>query len=275
MDMLPIDPMLTEEGAIAALSGVFGPSAAMPVPLEVAEDPFSSFQVVTGNLSVSTAAKLNIASIFGGSVNYNDKAYYFDAAAYTDKLKEGVLGDTVVFATRWGVGLRIALRVSDIKTELSGNFGAVAAAVELGAAKARYEIRGLGLGIDGLVIVLDSLSTLADFNYDTYYKVNTQVLKNLADYIRANKATLKAVPIAAALTKPLEVDPVVQGKSVLYAVTMIKDRRSLGDALRQGTANYDEQVIRRVYQTIIGEDVTDTTPIADEPRQRAQAWLRV
>jgi hypothetical protein len=273
MEMLPIDPLLTPSGAFAALATSFGDEATRPVALDASDKPLADFSVFTGHIAISTAAKLNIATIFSGSAQHNEQAYYFDAAAFTDKWSPVPIPGSIVYGTRWGIGMRIALRVWDIKGDFSGSFGAVAAAVQLGVAKARYEIRGFGLGVDGLTLVLESLSTLSDFSYETYYKISNQVIAKLTTYIRDNKQALIPVPIAVALSSPLDVDPIAQSEAVVFAARQIRGAFSLKQTL-DSRGKHDESIVRRVYAAYLGEETPETVQPTGEQKARANNWLK-
>jgi len=73
--------------------------------------------------------------------------------AFTDKYLDDN-SDKPVLMTRWGAGMRVALKVTKVEGSLSANFGAVAAATELNRAQASYEILGLGLGLEARTVYL-------------------------------------------------------------------------------------------------------------------------
>ena len=270
MDMIPINPTRTRTGALAVLAAELGEDQAQPVSLAGA-DPFSNFQVVSDALSVSMAASLNIGSIFSGSASANEKGFFFDAMTFTDRYMDQPVAGGIV-GTRWGIGLRVLLRVRNLAANASLNFGMVGAAVELNMAQARYEILGLGIGIDGLILVLEELPALGDFKYETYLMLNGSVVKKLAAYIKDNKSALQPQPVAVAVARPL--DPSLRARAIYYAVRSIASGQPLGRALDKAPIVLDHETIRRIYIDRTGSDDLEAAPVPDAKRE-AETWLRV
>ena len=271
-DFIPINPLRTQSGALALLIPHLGEKGAQPVPLSDASKALNFFNVVSGSLSLSLAVSLGLGQIFKGSVGANEKAFSFDAMTYTDEYAQQPLPGGGVFATRWGVGIRMYLRVQDFSANASLNFGLVGAAVELKQASAQYEIAGVGIGIEGLQIVLAELPALGDFKYETYLKMNGAVVKKLADYIAANKTTLQPQPVAVAVARP--VDPLATARSYYFAVRGIADRRSVSEALSGAHVTVDRDVVRSAYAAI-AEVQNDNERPSRDAEQRAEQWLRV
>lgn len=270
--IIPVDPTLTPSGSIAVLARFLPDDQARPVPLGDDENPYTSFRVTSDQLSLSLAAKLGVGGLFNSNTSYNSRAFYYDATAFTDKYATGSLDGKVIYATRWGVGLRVNLLAWDFKTDLAVNVGAIGAAVQLGAAKARYEIVGLGLGLDGLEIVLSDLPSMADFDYNAFIKLENVVIKNLAKYIKANRDKLKPVPIGVALAR--QIDTVDDARSIHYAMRRIYNRRSLADALTSLGGTLDPALVRLVYAQIVGNIPDTDRPTPDDARE-AERWLQV
>lgn len=190
MEFLPVSSQLTKTGALAALVADLGEDAAKPVPLQDKDKALSNFTVVSDALSVAFAGKLGVGSIFSGAASTKDRGFFFDAMTFTDEYAEQNVGEAGVIATRLGVGVRVLLRVTELTANAALNFGLVGAAVELQQARARYEITGIGIRVDGLILVLEELPPIGDFRYETYQKLNSTVVKKLANYLKTNKARL-------------------------------------------------------------------------------------
>lgn len=275
MAFLPVNPLLTKNGSIAALIPNFGEARSKPTSLTKAEltDLYNNFNVVQDDISINIASKLKIGSIFGGEAKYDNRAFYFDAIAYTDKYEKRTSTNKVIHATRWGIGLRIVLNISKIATDFQFNLGSISAAVQLGQARARYEISGIGLGVEGLSIVLDNISPLDDFTFETYDVLRKTIIPELSKYIKDNKSKLKPQPIAVEIVEPISYDTVTTGKSVAYAITKISKKKPLVEALKNAGQNFESEIIKEVYGTIVGK-----IPVKDKPSDsavdRARQWLR-
>lgn len=271
MEMIPINP---DQGVPRSLETLhLEVSTATPKGFAPAGggDPFTNFQVVSDALSVSLAAKLGLSAIFNGSVSANDKGFCFDAMTYTDQYTETQVGGGIA-GTRYGVGLRVLLRVRDLSVDASLNMGMVGAAVALGRAQATYEIKGLGLGPGILPLILGDLPVLGDFTYETYLKLNSTVVKKVADYIKANKDTLTAVPVSVAVVRPLDYSG--QARVTYYAMRQIAKGRPLGRALDAAPPALDRETIRSVYVVHTGSEDLTAGP-GDEARRAADDWLRL
>jgi hypothetical protein len=243
---LPINPTLTDKGAWVSLAKLVGEDKAQPIKLAPGDDPLTSnFSVMVDQLSIAVAAKLAVGPIFGGSMGYDDRAFYLDASAFTEKYSE--IPGSYVYATRWGIGLRVLLRVCNVKADMSLSFGMVAAAAQLGYAKAFYQIDGIGIGLDGLRIVLGEIHSFGDFTAETYYKINDSIIPKVAEYIKSNSASLKPKPFQVQVIQPIDIDPIVVAKSIMSAMKFIHEGNSLNEAL----SRYNADEIRMVYAKLV------------------------
>lgn len=265
---IPINPARLDSGAWVSLAKLIGEDKAHPIPLAPSQS-MSSFVVIASDISVSLAAKLAIGSIFSGSLNYGDRAFYLDATMFADKYAE-IPGNTVV-GTRWGVGVRVLLHVTDIKGSIGVGLGPISAAVELGQAKALYEIDGMGIE-GGMDIVLSELQNFGNFDMQTYFKIASAVIPKLGQYMRENPSKLKPVPFQVQLIQPLAIDPIVAARSVLFAMHCLSDGRSLNDALAKAATKFETEEIRTVYMKL-----APNTPANERPpqsaRDAANEWL--
>lgn len=267
---LPINPSRTPSGAWVSLAKVVGEAQAKPVALPPNE-PMTAFSVVATQIDLSLAAKLGIGSIFAGTLNYNDRAFYLDASAYTDRYAE--TPGAFVFGTRWGVGLRVLLHVSEIKAGLSLNFGLVGAAVQLGLAKALYEIDGIGIGIDGMQVVLGEIHTVGNFSDETYYKINDSVIPKLAEYLKKHEDKLTPQPYQVQVIQPFDIDPISAAKPILFSMHRLHDGCTLNEAFAKAAGKYDKGEIKSVYDKLApGLAPNDEPP--DNAREVAGQWLK-
>jgi len=269
----PINPMLTGKGAIASLVDFFPEETVVPINLDRGEDPFKSFSVKGSSISINAAAKLNISSIFSASTGFDSKAFVFDAIAYTDKYLEIPAPDKMIVATRWGAGIRMAVRAYNIKSDFNLAFSSVGAAVELGFANAEYEITGLGLGITALGIILKDIPTVSNLTSHTVVKLETTVMKNLVKHIEENKSSISPVPIALALKEAIS-DPIADAQSIFFAMKNISKGKSLSTVLDRAGMDYKEKIIKEVYFEVAG-----SIPPGDKPSEEAiniaVDWLNV
>jgi hypothetical protein len=267
LTFLPIAPLQTREGALAPLLAVLGPEDATPSPFTGQAASLPNMVVNQSSLSVSLAASLGYGAFFSGSAAGKQQGFYLDAMAFANQYEEHG-SNRAIIATRWGVGIRVLVRVFDIKTDLSLNLGLVGAAMKFGYAQSEYGIEGYGIGgPEGLKIVLDGLGTLGEFNFETYLKITGPIVQNLGHYIADHKDSLTPQPIAVALAR--SVDPVETSRSVYHAASCIARGWTLREALEKAVLSIDPKTVRTAYGAIAG--VTDEK---EEPkRETAEVWL--
>ncbi len=268
---LPINPARTAKGAWVSLAKLVGEDKAHPIPLESSTDPMTSFTFVARQVDLSLAAKLGIGTIFGGTLNWNDQAFYLDATAYTDRYSDNP--GNYVYATRWGVGLRVLLHVSDVKAGLSLNFGIVGAAAQLGFARASYEIDGIGIGLEGMEIVLHEMQTVGDFTGETYYKIQDAILPKLSDYLKTNAGALKPEAYQVQVIQPIDIDSILGARSIVFTMRRLRDGCSLNEALTKSAGKYDQEEIKFVYAKIMPALGPDDHP-SEKARDDASEWLK-
>jgi len=266
---IPINTARTPSGALVGLVKLLGEDKAQPLPL--GPNPvLTNFSVIASEIDLSLAAKLGIGAIFSGTLNYGDRAFYLDATAYTDVYSE--TPGNPICGTRWGVGLRVLLHVSDIKGGLSLNFGLVGAAVQLGLARALYEIDGMGIP-DGLSVVLGELHGFGDFTAETYFKINDSVIPKLADYMKNNAAKLTPEPYQVQLIQPIDIDPILEARSVVFAMRRLREGCSLQEAIAKASGKHEESEIRAVYAKV-APGLAPGDPPPQSARTAADEWLK-
>lgn len=266
---IPVNPARLKSGAWVSLAKILGEDKAHPVPLKDPTSPMSSFTVTATEMDISVAAKLALGNIFSGSIKFGDRAFYLDAVQYVEEYSE-TPGNPVV-GTRWGVGLRVLLHVTDIKVNLNFNFSIVGSAVDLGFAKAEYEIDGFGLE-GGLQVVLGQLSGFGSLSAETYYKINNQVIPKLGQYMIDNPSKLKPVPFQVQLIQPMVIDNLLSARSIVYGMRRLRDGRTFNEAVAQAGEKYDKDEIRAVYLKLAPNTGPNEKP-QQSAREAADEWL--
>ena len=271
--IIPVTALITPSGALKSLVRLLGEENAKPIKLSPNDNPFTNFSVMGRSISTSLAAKLGLGSIFDGTLNASEQAWWFDAATYTEKWREDTAGPGEIQMTRWGVGLRVTMRVYNIKTGVSINYGIVGAAVQMGLAQAHYEITGIGIGKPGLEIVLNNVPLTGELTGESYFKLTTTVAKQLRDYMSEKPQELTPQPMAVGVVQNLEEDKLATSQAIYYAMKQIANFKSLKYALEHALPVYDRDIIRFAYDV-----VTDNNSDLPEPSGRsvdkAEKWLK-
>jgi hypothetical protein len=270
LSIMPVPPVRTKSGALAALLGVLDEQEAIPTPFPGYAKDLGSFKVQQASMSISLAVTLGYGAFFKGSGSAKQQGFYLDAMAFSDQYEERGSPAPIV-AVRWGCGIRALIRAFDINTEVSMSLGMVGAAIKMGYAKGEYSVEGYGVGgTDGLKIVLGELASVGEFDFESYLKITGPVAHKLADHLKTNEATLKPEPVGVALARA--VDPLSTARAVYHAVWYLADRRPLGDALRAAEPGLDRQTIRIAYDEMAGIG-DDTTQPSKDAQGAAEEWL--
>lgn len=274
----PVNPALDEHDVIVSLRSAFPTGDLTVVRPAAGERPFTDFEIRFDSLSMRLAAKLNLGPIFSGELSVKDRAYLFEAMAYSDAYREEPDSPGLVRATRWGAGLRIALRITEVKASAESQFGLVAAQAELGMVRASYQIQGIGLGLGGLSAILGELKTIGDFTYETYLEVQ-RVSASLQQYIADHASDLQPRPIGVLLAQPIVVDTATEGYVVYWTVTRIRENWTLASALAGARQKaFSDALVEAVWREFLEDIPAGEAPSrwrAGEGKRKAEEWLRV
>ncbi len=222
-------------------------------------------------ISVSLAASLGLGSIFTSSAGFNSLGFWLDAMAYTDQFESEPAVGNLVLATRFGFGLRILFKLDVLNAKANITYPAIGAAVDANVANASYEIDAIGLTANALPIILGSIDQSGVLDGDTFRRLNSDVIKNLVDYIKQHVTELNPQRVAALLQSTGTGDSLDISQAVLFAVRQIRSGTSLHDAL-QAAGDLDSASIRLAYEKFLG-DVPDTTQPNDSQKEAADEWL--
>jgi len=276
MAFIPVNPELTSEKSIASLANRFEHDQIRPTKLgkENEIQIFNNFQIIQTNIDARIAAELKIGNIFGGEYTDNKQAIYFDAITYVDQpTNESIDGKSIIRTTRYGIGLRILLSITTKETNIFSNFATVAAAVQMGKATARYEIKGLGIGNKAFAEILKEISPLSNFSLETYGKINNKIIQNYANHILEKKDQLTPQILGVDISEPIGYDHVESARSVIFAIKCIEQKKSLNETIKAGGLKYDRKIMENTYEKLVGEILPSDQPSKDAIK-RARDWLR-
>lgn len=256
----PINPTLTDKGAFSALSFDENGNELKPIPLDPGADPFSQFRVLQSTFNIQLAATLGIGvGSIGG--NYNSFILSYEAMVFTEKTVEAPIGGKI-YGTRWGAGLRVVLKVSEAKSNVNFNFGAIAASSELGLVKVEYEINGIGINKPDILAVLPGPG---DFNFANYKKI-LDAVDTVKSYMAQHSADLQPKPFQVFVSDDNNKDIFTDARGILYGMRNIVSRNSLATAIANSKNKYNISTIKSTYARFqIFED--NIEPTKDQKRQ--------
>lgn len=236
-----INPMLTENGAFSAFSFEENANEIKPVILENRDDQFSQFRVMQNSYNIQLANQLGIG-VGAIDTNFNSFVLSYEAMLFSEKITQIPIGGKI-YGTRWGAGIRVNLKISDIKSGIKFDFGAIAANVELGLANVEYELNGIGITKPDIISILPSPG---NFNFGNY-KVILDAVDNIREYMSKNSNELVAKPFQVYLSDEINNDLLTESKSVVYAMRKIAHRNTLQDALNNIQGKFNASIIKSVY----------------------------
>ena len=260
LNWFPINPLLKEDGSFYALSFEKEAENLKPIQLEENDNPFGQFRVIQNSLNIQTAADLGVG-IGSVSGSFNSFCLSYEAMLFTEKISTNPIGGKI-YGTRWGAGLRVILKVSDIQSKASFNFGAIAAAAELGLAKVEYEINGIGISSPSILKVLPGPG---EFNFENYSKI-LEAAEKVKKYMADNSEKLRPEPFQVFMSDEVSKDVFKDSQSVLYAARNIMSRNTLGEAISDAKGRFNPVIITGFYSKMgLFED--NEKPSRDDRRE--------
>lgn len=261
----PISPNLTDKGAFSAFAYDENGKEIKPIPLDPGADPFSQFKVLQNSFNVQVASNLGVGvgSISG---NYNSFVLSYEAMVFTEKIVETPIGDKI-YGTRWGAGLRVILKVSEIKSNVNFNFGAIAASSELGLARVEYEINGIGINKPDILAVLPGPG---DFNFSNYKKI-LDAVDTVKNYMSQKPNELVPKPFQVFITDENNKDIFTDSRAIIYGMRNVVSRNTLKTAILNSKNKFNTSTIKAVYSKfqILDENFEPTR----EQKRQAEDFL--
>jgi hypothetical protein len=264
---LPINPTLTEAGAFSAFAGDENEQELAPIPLAPSDDPFSLFSVMQNSCNIQIAANMGV-SVGSISGNYNSFVLFYEAMVYTEKTSTTPIGGKI-YGTRWGAGLRVILKITELKSNLNFNFGSIAASSELGLANVEFQITGIGINSPQ---ILAELPGPGDFKFATYNQILSSVEK-IKNYMAENTSSLQARPFQVFISDDKMTDVFIDSRAILFATRQIASRNSLNSAITNAKNKYNIATIKATYAkfSILDDRIEPTR----EQKRAAEEFLSV
>lgn len=265
-----IDPAV-ENGKFLVFSGMPEANTYQPHPIpanwkELAKKTVDTFTEV----SLDFSSNLKLAAIVDTSANFNTITITRDVSWYFD-VSENPLPKSQVIETRYGVGLRLTLRVSQIEFGTKVSYATIGAVSELGYANVEYEISGYGISDTSILNDLPGPQTVNENTIQSINKAFTSIMKKLA---KIDQEKLNPQPLMIRVSEPREIDPTLETQAMVFSYTQLSERARLGEAVTKATAvGIDAELVRKFYKTFKLTDVKDK-PSADDKRE-ALKWLNV
>ncbi len=232
--------------------------------------PLNALKVYQYISSIKGGGNLAIGGFVKGDSTFSSLEYKYAALLFSDKFDVITKDDGTQIFKRYGFGLKVTLKVSDVKANLDISFGSMAASTKMGLAKIQYRIESYGVPEN---IIKDYVDLVGDFNFESYQKIIT-CAKAIKGLIGDNTDTVKLFPIE--VLTPVAVSPDKEdSRSFYFGADSISGGLRLRDAIERARNSNshieDENIISFMYQ-YFGIDNAFSTP-NETQKKRAKEWL--
>lgn len=217
--------------------------------------------------SADFSGELKIAAMADVESNFNSIVLTRDIALYVDT-SDNRPAKSQVIETRYGIGVRLMIRLSNIEFGTEVNFSVVGAISELNLADVEYSISGIGFADNDLLELLPgpqniTQKTVNDLN-DSLNKIKDKLAKMNVD-------SLNPQPYKIRVMEPQEVDPTIEAQAYVYSARQISNKIKLNDALRKiQDSGIDADLIKKNYKSF---GVNGNDRITHQNKVKASEWL--
>jgi len=238
-------------------------------------EKFSRFSISALTTSIQAAASLKLATIFSGDVHANETAVFFDSTLTTDYYAEAVVNGVPLYAIRHGIGLRLALRASDLDATLSIDYASIAASVALKASEVSYQVVAIGMPLDVVSDLMGAIPLMDELSTTSYTALHDVLAVTLPKYIDEHQLTLAPAPFTVGPLSRLKSSAMDRAQVINFAMLYISKGYSLREAFQSAPSSYDRDLIAFVYSQIaLLRDVASDAEPDRAAKGRANAWLR-
>ena len=219
--------------------------------------------------SADFSSELKIAAIADISGEFNSIVITRDIAKFVDVSDNRPVNSQVI-ETRYGVGIRLMIKLSNIEFGTDVSFGVVGAASELNLANVEYEISGIGFADTSILDVLpgpqnitqDTVSSLMSTFDDIKNKISAM---NVDDFVP------QAFQIR--VNEPENVDPLLDAQAKVFAVRQIRDRKRLNESLRKGgSLGLSMDLITETYKDF---GIDGNERVTSRNKEEAREWINL
>lgn len=253
-------------------------------PPQKKEEQLTRFQVSFSATSIDVAANLNLGSIFSSTASYGEKAIFFDAVANTDYYGASYdQNGKLLYSVRHGIGVRLAVRASNLKNQNNLSYAGVAAQARFSGATVAYQVQGIGIPPSLVQKMLGAVPTLGNLTDESRFLAIDKLLRqSLPDYLESSETlTTSAYPVVPPDERSVSL--ISSHRALNFAMTQIARRVSLAqalDLLKHDDALHQSSdarfVVLYTYSKIAGiTDPTSTLVPSDTAHARAYAWVSV
>jgi hypothetical protein len=259
----PISPQLAADGSFVAFAHRRNPETYKPVARTFKGLGLESTVEYTHDTNL--LADLGAVGVVNISTALASKVIVRDVACWEEAMRPATPGEqSHIFGTRWGIGFRMTLTLSDIKGGVDINLGTAAAAAEIGLAKASFEVTGFGISDPA---ILANLPLPGRFDREAMAQIQVAET-DIRTYMQEHRDQLDPVPLQVYLEEGT-FGAEAEALAVLFATRQLAAGTSLSEALDEGgQLGMSRDVIRLAY-TYFSKKTNDPAAV----KRLAKQWL--
>ncbi|HEV7333095.1 MAG TPA: hypothetical protein VGN63_18820 [Flavisolibacter sp.] len=209
-------------------------------------EKISEFKVYQRQRSKKVSTSISVSPFFKGDGSYDDFTYVYFAGAFSDKYRITQGSGSSIIAERFGLGIEIELKISNIKTALKGGFASIGAAIDMGLATAEYSYHILSLPPGEFQSLLPPVGQFDGNAIDNFRKL----VEKLKELYQSSIHTMDLVAIEVLMADAMAEEGTENARSYYFAARRIIEGKSLKDAVsnaRTASRQYNEDAIQYMY----------------------------
>lgn len=195
-------------------------------------------------ISANYSSEIKVAAMVNTSAEFNTYTLGRRIVHYMDISDNITLGSKVL-ETRYGIGIRVIIKISGVEFGTDVSLSGVGAIAELNLGNVEYEISGIGISDNDLITLLPVPQNI---NQDTFSEIN-DTIQSLKDKIAAMDATkFEPQALRIRIEEPENADPTLNAQAEVLAYRFIKEKEKLNDTLiKAKQLGLPEESIKVVY----------------------------
>ncbi|NDI99666.1 hypothetical protein GWA97_11315 [Flavobacterium sp. LaA7.5] len=217
-----------------------------PVPADWAQ---SSKVLEDENFEISAnySSEIKIGAMLNASSAFNTYTLGRRIVHYMDTNDNPEPGSKVI-ETRYGVGIRIIMKISNTEFGTDISFANIGAIAELNLGNVEYEISGIGINDSDLIKLLPVPQNI---NQNTFSEINKTIETLKTKISNLDPTDFEPQALRIRVEEPENVDPTLQAQSTVFAYRNIKEKERLNDTLnRAKSLGLLEEPIKEVYKEL-------------------------
>ena len=263
-----VEPNVDDDGYFVSLRHLGDDYKPHELPADWATRAKADY-IDSDSVSFQNSSELQISAIADVSSDYNSKTIIFDVVIYWNIYDAQPKGK--IIETRYGVGVRMKIKVTEMEFGTDINFAAVGASAKLGLANVGYEIQGIGIKDKKIIKDLPDPKDLDESTINDIVDSFKKLLKSIGD---SDLSEFNPQPIAIKVKDAMEVDSALIHQSVTYAYHKLRKRRKLKTILDEAREN--NLSIEKIKEVYAVAGVTDENDLPSFSQSRdAGEWLLI